>query len=224
MNRPNDRYLRFPRVGLRRFSGNGLSGCGHAIPPTGGRKLTASEYQSQMVPFALELANRICAASRTSQLADLIRDRGHRTRVAHICSRTSLAIRSDHRKHRSLCDEESCGRLPRVSSVDRIGNEAIHHLVMWSTRFRRWSKGPIASPRNSTGASPPPMALVVARRKPRDAFRDVELADAVEHQINTLPRRYRRIARLLRTHNQNEIANKLGLSKRKSFAGFSRDS
>ena len=51
--------------------------------------------------------------------------------------------------------------------------------------------------------------------EPRDPFRDVELADAVEHQINTLPRRYRRIARLLRTHNQNEIANKLGLSKRK---------
>ncbi len=59
MNRPTDRYLRFLRVGLRRISGNGLSGCGHAIPPTGGRKLTASEYQSQMVPFAMELANRI---------------------------------------------------------------------------------------------------------------------------------------------------------------------
>jgi hypothetical protein len=59
VNRPTDRYLRFPRVSLRRISGNGLSGCGHAIPPTGGRKLTASEYQSQMVPFAMELANRI---------------------------------------------------------------------------------------------------------------------------------------------------------------------
>ncbi len=59
MNRPTDRYLRFPRVGLRRISGNGLSGCGHVTPPTGGRKLTASELQSQMVPFAIELANRI---------------------------------------------------------------------------------------------------------------------------------------------------------------------
>ncbi len=51
--------------------------------------------------------------------------------------------------------------------------------------------------------------------EPRDPFHDVELADAVEHQIDTLPRGYRRIARLLRTHNQNEIANKLGLSRRK---------
>ncbi len=59
MNRPTDRYLRFPRVSLRRISGNGLSACGHATPPTGGRKLTAYEYQSQMVPFAMELANRI---------------------------------------------------------------------------------------------------------------------------------------------------------------------
>ena len=44
--------------------------------------------------------------------------------------------------------------------------------------------------------------------EPRDPFRDVELADAVEHQIKILPRRYRCIARLLRTHNQNEIEKK----------------
>jgi hypothetical protein len=59
VNRPTDRYLRFPRVGLRRIFGSGSSGCEHAIPPAGGRKLTASDYQSQMVPFAMELASRI---------------------------------------------------------------------------------------------------------------------------------------------------------------------
>ncbi len=59
--------------------------------------------------------------------------------------------------------------------------------------------------------------------EPRDPFRDVELADAVEHQINTLPalpshceastnaqpKRDRKQTRFIET---------------KSFAGFSRDS
>jgi RNA polymerase sigma factor (sigma-70 family) len=51
--------------------------------------------------------------------------------------------------------------------------------------------------------------------EPRDPLRDIELADAIKHQIQTLPQHYRRIARLLRTHNQIEIAKKLGWSKRK---------
>lgn len=49
----------------------------------------------------------------------------------------------------------------------------------------------------------------------RNPLQNIDLADAIEHQIQSLPHHYRRIARLLRTHNQIEIANKLGLSKRK---------
>ncbi|WP_205855127.1 sigma-70 family RNA polymerase sigma factor [Pirellula sp. SH-Sr6A] len=49
----------------------------------------------------------------------------------------------------------------------------------------------------------------------RDPLQQLELADAVEHQIQTLPEQFRCIARLLRTHNQSEIANKLGLSRKK---------
>ncbi len=163
MNRPTDRYLRFPRVGLRRISGNGLSGCGHAIPPTGGRKLTASEYQSQMVPFAMELANRISL------------------RLEHHKSLTSFEIEDIEQELLTYVLERASQFDPSKGSIEAFVTQmmrtAAATLIRGSNRRRsnpppgrvvdslsKMVEGPIASPKNSTAGSPPPMALVVARR------------------------------------------------------------
>jgi len=214
VNRPTDRYLRFPRVSLRRISGNGLSGCGHAIPPTGGRKLTASEYQSQMVPFAMELANRISL------------------RLEHHNSLTSFEIEDIEQELLTYVLERASQFDPTKGTVEafvtRIMRSAAAGLIRGSNRQRsnppsgyvvdslsKMVEGPDRKSEELNRGLTSSDGTRRRQTEPRDPFRDVELADAVEHQINTLPRRYRRIARLLRTHNQNEIANKLGLSKRK---------
>ena len=214
MNRPTDRYLRFPQVGLRRISGYGLSGCGHAIPPTGGRKLTASEYQSQMVPFAMELANRISL------------------RLEHHNRLTSFEIEDIEQELLTYVLERASQFDPTKGSIEafvtRIMRTAAAGLIRGSNRQRsnppsgyvvdslsKMVEGPDRKSEELNRGLTSSDGTRRRQTEPRDAFRDVELADAVEHQINTLPRRYRRIARLLRTHNQNEIANKLGLSKRK---------
>ncbi len=49
----------------------------------------------------------------------------------------------------------------------------------------------------------------------RDPLQEIELADAIEHQIRTLPHGCRRVARLLSTCSQLEISARTGLSKRK---------
>ena len=49
----------------------------------------------------------------------------------------------------------------------------------------------------------------------RDPLLDLELADAIEHQIRALPFKCRRVARLLPSCTQVEIADRLGWSKRK---------
>jgi hypothetical protein len=51
----------------------------------------------------------------------------------------------------------------------------------------------------------------------RDPLQDLELADAIEHQIRTLPPGYRKFARLLQTCNQAEIGFRLGWSRRRIF-------
>lgn len=51
----------------------------------------------------------------------------------------------------------------------------------------------------------------------RDPLQDLDLADAIEHQIRTLPPGYRKFARLLQTCNQAEIGFRLGWSRRRIF-------
>jgi Sigma-70 region 2 len=49
----------------------------------------------------------------------------------------------------------------------------------------------------------------------RDPLKDLDLADAIEHQIRTLPAGYRKFARLLQTCNQAESGFRLGWSRRR---------
>jgi DNA-directed RNA polymerase specialized sigma24 family protein len=49
----------------------------------------------------------------------------------------------------------------------------------------------------------------------RDPLQDLDLADAIEHQIRTLPGVYRKFARLLQTCNQAESGFRLGWSRRR---------
>jgi RNA polymerase sigma factor (sigma-70 family) len=49
----------------------------------------------------------------------------------------------------------------------------------------------------------------------RDPISQVELAEAIEHQIRTLPQGYRRIARKLKSCNQTQAAKSLKISRRK---------
>lgn len=49
----------------------------------------------------------------------------------------------------------------------------------------------------------------------RDPLQDLDLADAIEHQIRTLPAGYRKFARLLQTCNQAESGFRLGWSRRR---------
>ncbi len=51
----------------------------------------------------------------------------------------------------------------------------------------------------------------------RDPLQDLDLADAIEHQIRTLPPGYRKFARLLQTCNQAETGFRLGWSRRRIF-------
>jgi len=51
----------------------------------------------------------------------------------------------------------------------------------------------------------------------RNPLQDFDLADAIEHQIRTLPPGYRKFARLLQTCNQAEIGFRLGWSRRRIF-------
>jgi DNA-directed RNA polymerase specialized sigma24 family protein len=51
----------------------------------------------------------------------------------------------------------------------------------------------------------------------RNPLQDLDLADAIEHQIRTLPLGYRKFARLLQTCNQAETGFRLGWSRRRIF-------
>lgn len=49
----------------------------------------------------------------------------------------------------------------------------------------------------------------------RDPLKNVELSDAVERQIRALPRGCRQVAQLLKFYSPDEVAIRLGWSKRK---------
>ncbi len=86
------------------------------------KNLTASEYQSQMVPFAMELANRISLRLEHHNSLTSFEIEDIETRASHLRSRTRLAIRPGQRKHRSLCntnDATAAARLIRGSNRRR---------------------------------------------------------------------------------------------------------
>lgn len=239
MNRPTDRYLRFPRVGLRRIFGSGSSGCGHAIPPAGGRKLIASEVQNQLVAFAMDLASRIAIRlEHHHSLTTLETEDIEQELITYVLERASQydPSKGNIEAFATLLMQNAAAALIRGLNRQRSnppagsGIDSLSKVVEGPDRkSEELTRGLTSSDGNRR-----------RQTELRDPLRDVELADAVEHQIQTLPRRYRRVAQLLRTHNQIEIANKLGWSKRKvsqfllvirehfsnvdwSDSGFSRD-
>jgi len=176
--------------------------------------LTASEDQNQMVAFAMDLGSRISL------------------RLEHHNSLTSLETEDIEQELITYVLERASQYDPSKGSIEafvtRIMRTAAAGLIRGSNRQR--SNPPAGSGFESLSKmveSPDPKSEELNRgltssdgnrrrqTEHRDPLRDVELADAVDHQIQTLPRRYRRVARLLRTHNQIEIANKLGWLKRK---------
>jgi len=176
--------------------------------------LTASEDQNQMVAFAMDLASRISL------------------RLEHHNSLTSLETEDIEQELITYVLERASQYDPSKGSIEafvtRIMRTAAAGLIRGSNRQRSnpppgfgidsLSKMVEGPDRKSEELNRGLTSSDGNRRRQtehRDPLRDVELADAVEHQIQTLPRRYRRVARLLRTHNQIEIANKLGWSKRK---------
>lgn len=162
--------------------------------------MTASEYQSQMVPFAMELANLISL------------------RLEHHNSLTSFDI-GDIEQELLTCV------LERASQFD----SAKGSIEAFVTQMMRTGAARLIRGSNRRRSNPPPGRVVDSLSKmvegpdrkseelnrglssadgtrrrqtePRDPFRDVELADAVEHQINTLPRRYRRRGRSANKRN-----------------------
>jgi DNA-directed RNA polymerase specialized sigma24 family protein len=151
--------------------------------------LTASEYQSQMVPFAVELANRISL------------------RLEHHNSLTSFEIEDIEQELLTYVLERASQFGPTKGSIEafvtRIMRSAAAGLIRGSNRQRSNSpSGYVVDSLSKMVEGPDRKSEELNRgltssdgtrrrqTEPRDPFRDVELADAVEHQINTLPRRY----------------------------------
>jgi len=151
--------------------------------------LTASEYQSQMVPFAMELANRISL------------------RLEHHNSLTSFEIEDIEQELLTYVLERASQFDPAKGSIEAFVTQmmrtAAARLIRGSNRRRSnpppgrvvdsLSKMVEGPDRKSEELNRGLSSADGTRRRqtePRDPFRDVELADAVEHQINTLPRRY----------------------------------
>ena len=125
--------------------------------------MTASEYQSQIVPFAMELANRISL------------------RLEHHNSLTSFEIEDIEQELLTYVLERASQFDPTKGSIEafvtRIMRTAAAGLIRGSNRQRsnppsgyvvdslsKMVEGPDRKSEELNRASPPPMELVVARR------------------------------------------------------------
>jgi RNA polymerase sigma factor (sigma-70 family) len=162
-------------------------------------EMTTSECQAQIAPFAIKLAKRISK------------------RLEHRVSLKSFDAEDIEQELITYVLERSSQFDPSKGSIEafvtRIMRSAAASLIRGSRRQRsnpplgfvvdsisKMVDGPNHKSEELSRSLTSSDGTRRRQTEPRDPFRDVELADAVEHQIQTLPRRYRRIARLLPRH------------------------
>lgn len=184
------------------------------VLPAGGTTLTKPDQRQQIVGYALELASKIvCRVKHRSALAKMESEDIEQELLAYVLQHA---------------DRYNPAKGSIEAFTTRLMQSAVAKLIRESVRKRSHppegvelqslSKSIEGPHRKSEELNKGLASTDKDRRRQtvsRDPLQEVDLTDAVERQIQTLPASCRRVARLLRTDNQKEIANKLGWSKRR---------
>ena len=184
------------------------------VLPAGGWTLTALDDRQQIVGFATKLAGRIvCRVKHRSALANMDPEDIEQELLTYVLEHVERYDRS---------------RGNTEAFATQLMQTAVAKLIRKSTRKRcnppvgfkleSLSKAVDGPHRKSEELNKGLASADKDRRRQtvsRDPLQDLELADAIAHQIRALPFNCRRVARLLRSCTQVEIAIRLGWSKRK---------